>query len=148
MHCPKRQSFSQLASRVRYEPPIFLCHVTSNSLTPQKTFSQDVSMVNPTRPGLQRGWKTGLCSHVFRLLRNRKVPWVLLENVPGLLLWHLSGDQPQEPAISYVVEELENRVQLGSPRYQSDWLWSSPMSSSRFYRREPPWRPKRCASFC
>ena len=65
-------------------------------------------MVNPTRPGLQRGWKTGLCSHVFRLLRNRKVPWVLLENVPGLLLWHLSGDQPQEPAISYVVEELEN----------------------------------------
>ena len=73
-----------------------------------KTFSQDVSMVNPTRLGLQRGWKTGLCSHVFRLLRNRKVPWVLLENVPGLLLWHLSGDQPQEPAISYVVEELEN----------------------------------------
>ena len=81
---------------------------TSNTLTPQKTFSQDVSMVNPTRPGLQRGWKTGLCSHVFRLLRNRKVPWVLLENVPGLLLWHLSGDQPQEPAISHVVEELEN----------------------------------------
>ena len=73
-----------------------------------KTFSQDVSTVNPTRPGLRNGWQTGLCSHIFRLLRNHRVPWVVLENVPGLLMWHLSEDQPQEPAISYVVEELEN----------------------------------------
>lgn len=64
--------------------------------------------MNPTRPGLRNGWRTGLCSHIFRLLRNRKVPWVLLENVTGLLKWHLAEEQPQEPAISYVVEELEN----------------------------------------
>ena len=69
--------------------------------------SQDVSTVNLIRPGLRVGWNTGQCSHIFRLLRNRKVPWVLLENVPGLLLWHLDEDQPQEPAISYVVDELE-----------------------------------------
>ena len=63
--------------------------------------------MNLIRPGLRDGWNTGQCSHIFRLLRNRKVPWVLLENVPGLLLWHLDEDQPQEPAISYVVDELE-----------------------------------------
>mgnify|MGYP001492810643 CR=1 FL=1 len=63
--------------------------------------------MNLVRPGLRNGWNTAQCSHIFRLLRNRKVPWVLLENVPGLLMWHLDEDQPQEPAVSYVVDELE-----------------------------------------
>ena len=63
----------------------------------------DVSTANLTRPGLSRGVQTGLCSHVFRLLRRRRVPWVLLENVTGLLNWHMKDDPPQPPAIHYVV---------------------------------------------
>ena len=53
------------------------------------------------------GTQTGLCAHVFRLLRKTRVPWVLLENVPGLLNWHMRDDPPQPPAISHVVSELE-----------------------------------------
>jgi site-specific DNA-cytosine methylase len=48
--------------------------------------TQDVSTCNNVRPGLRDGNKTGLCAHIFRLLRKTKVPWVLLENVPGLLV--------------------------------------------------------------
>jgi site-specific DNA-cytosine methylase len=44
-----------------------------------------------------------LCAHIFRLLRRRRVPWVLLENVTGLLMWHLTDTPPQPPAVSYVV---------------------------------------------
>ena len=36
------------------------------------------------------------------------MPWVLLENVTGLLKWHLSGDSTQSPAIAHVVGELES----------------------------------------
>ena len=56
---------------------------------------------------MRRGNQTGLCSHIFRLLRRRRVPWVLLENVPGLLFWHMIDDPPQPPAVSHVVAELE-----------------------------------------
>lgn len=35
------------------------------------------------------------------------MPWVLLENVPGLLNWHMRDDPPQPPAITHVVSELE-----------------------------------------
>jgi hypothetical protein len=56
---------------------------------------------------LRFGTQTGLCAHVFRLLRQTRVPWVLLENVPGLLNWHMRDDPPQPPAISHVVSELE-----------------------------------------
>ena len=61
------------------------------------------------RPGLRYGAQTGLCAHVFRLLRASRspVPWVLLENVPGLLNWHMRDDPPQPPAITHVVSELE-----------------------------------------
>ena len=69
---------------------------------------QDVSTCNNVRPGLRNGSKTGLCAHIFRLLRGRRVPWVLLENVPGLLMWHMNDDPPQPPAVSYVVAELES----------------------------------------
>lgn len=55
----------------------------------------------------RRGFQTGLCTHIFRLLRRRRVPWVLLENVPGLLMWHMVDDPPQPPAIHRVVSELE-----------------------------------------
>ena len=64
--------------------------------------------MNPSRPGLRDGMRTALCSHIFRLLRRTRVPWVLLENVPGLLMWHLASDPPQEPAIAYIVQELES----------------------------------------
>ena len=43
----------------------------------------DVSRAG-SRQGID-GAATGLVRHVFRLLRGRRVPWVLLENVPGLL---------------------------------------------------------------
>ena len=65
-------------------------------------------MMNPSRPGLRDGMRTALGSHIFRLLRRTRVPWVLLENVPGLLMWHLADDPPQEPAIAYIVQELES----------------------------------------
>jgi len=64
--------------------------------------------MNLSRPGLRDGMRTALCSHIFRLLRRTRVPWILLENVPGLLMWHLAGDPPQEPAIAYIVQELES----------------------------------------
>ena len=67
-----------------------------------------MSTCNNVRPGLRNGSKTGLCAHIFRLLRGRRVPWVLLENVPGLLMWHMNDDPPQPPAVSYVVAELES----------------------------------------
>ena len=60
--------------------------------------SKDVSIMNPNRPGLQ-GSRTALCSHIFRLLRKNRAPWVLLENVPGLRMCHLTVDPPQEPAV-------------------------------------------------
>lgn len=49
-----------------------------------------------------RGARSGLVAHVFRLLRGRRVPWVLLENVP-FMLW-LSGGA----AMRYVVARLED----------------------------------------
>jgi len=60
--------------------------------------------------------------HVFRLLRERRVEWVLLENVVGLLRWHRrrrrnerqgentsrSRDaRPRPPAIDHIVTEFE-----------------------------------------
>jgi len=62
--------------------------------------------MNQNRPGLQ-GNRTSLCSHIFRLLRKKRLPWVLLENVPGLQTWHLASDPPQEPVIAHIVHELE-----------------------------------------
>ena len=66
----------------------------------------DCSCENLRRPGLQNGSATRSVAHVFRLLEGRKVPWVLLENVVGLLKWHSDGGQ--RPAIDYIVTELEN----------------------------------------
>ena len=73
----------------------------------------DCSFENAKRPGLERGRSTRLVRHVFRLLAERKVPWVILENVVGLLRWHRRRDeeqherQEQRPAIDFVVTELE-----------------------------------------
>lgn len=66
----------------------------------------DVSRLG-SRAGID-GAETGLVRHVFRLLGDPlgpRVPWVLLENVPGLLDRSVGGDGA--PAIAYVVSELE-----------------------------------------
>lgn len=69
----------------------------------------DCSCENLQRPGLESGMSTRHVSHVFRLLEGQRVPWVVLENVVGLLKWHGSGtDAEQRPAIDYIVSELEN----------------------------------------
>jgi hypothetical protein len=75
---------------------------------PVSRLTQDVSTCNNVRPGLRNGNKTGLCAHIFRVLRKTRVPWVLLENVPGLLMWHMNDVPPQPPAVSHVVAELEH----------------------------------------
>ncbi|CAL8460848.1 g379 [Coccomyxa elongata] len=64
---------------------------------------------------------TSLVRHVFRLLQtalkdNRGIPWVLLENVEGLLDRHAG----QPPVIHYFVEEFERLgyCQLGTSHHQ------------------------------
>ena len=63
---------------------------------------------NEPKPTRTQGNRTALCSHIFRLLRKTRVPWVLLENVPGLQMWHLAVDPPQKPVIAHIVHELES----------------------------------------
>ena len=60
---------------------------------------QDLSQVGRTR-GLS-GQKSSLVAHLFRLLENRSVPWVLLENVPFML--HLERGH----AMTYLIERFE-----------------------------------------
>eukprot|EP00223_Ostreococcus_mediterraneus_P008193 CAMPEP_0179707626 /NCGR_PEP_ID=MMETSP0937-20121108/4959_1 /TAXON_ID=548131 ORGANISM="Ostreococcus mediterraneus, Strain clade-D-RCC2593" /NCGR_SAMPLE_ID=MMETSP0937 /ASSEMBLY_ACC=CAM_ASM_000575 /LENGTH=657 /DNA_ID=CAMNT_0021580935 /DNA_START=3921 /DNA_END=5894 /DNA_ORIENTATION=- len=67
----------------------------------------DCSTLNATRPGLKHGRETRAVAHVFRLLEGERVPWVVFENVTGILKWHKTGANAQAPAIDYVVNELE-----------------------------------------
>lgn len=60
---------------------------------------QDLSQVGTTR-GL-RGTKSMVVNHVFRMLKQHRVPWLILENVPFML--HLDGGA----AIRYITSELE-----------------------------------------
>jgi len=60
---------------------------------------QDLSQVGKAR-GV-RGEKSGIVSHVFRLLEISRVPWVLLENVPFML--HLD----RGAAMRYITSRLE-----------------------------------------
>jgi DNA (cytosine-5)-methyltransferase 1 len=60
---------------------------------------QDLSQAGKTA-GIE-GRQSGLVSHVFRLLRKRRVPWVLLENV-SFMLRLARGD-----AMRLVIDELE-----------------------------------------
>jgi DNA (cytosine-5)-methyltransferase 1 len=61
---------------------------------------QDLSQVGRTA-GIE-GAKSSLVRHVFRLLRERRVPWVVLENVPFML--HLDRGR----AMGHVVDALED----------------------------------------
>jgi len=71
---------------------------------------QDLSTENYNRAGIEKGLRSSLVSHVFRLLRSKKAPWVIFENVPGLLNWHWNQTPPQQPGIAHIARELE---QLG-----------------------------------
>ena len=75
---------------------------------------QDLSTENQNRAGIEKGLRSSLVSHVFRLLRSKKVPWVIFENVPGLLNWHWNQTPPQQPGIAYITRELE----------QLDYRWA------------------------
>ena len=75
-------------------------------VTQHPNIYQDVSKANIARPGLD-GYQTSLCSHLFRLIKNTRVPWVIFENVGGLLQWHRDNGNERPPAIAYVCEELE-----------------------------------------
>ena len=44
---------------------------------------QDLSTENYNRAGIEKGLRSSLVSHVFRLLRSKKAPWVIFENVRG-----------------------------------------------------------------
>jgi DNA (cytosine-5)-methyltransferase 1 len=60
---------------------------------------QDLSQVGQTK-GV-RGEKSGVVAHVFRLLRQGRVPWVLIENVPFMLKLDRGA------AIRYLTSRLE-----------------------------------------
>lgn len=60
---------------------------------------QDLSQAGQTA-GIM-GARSGLIGHVFRLLQGRRVPWVLIENVPFML--QLGGGR----ALSVIVDEFE-----------------------------------------
>ena len=55
------------------------------------------------------GSRSGLVRHVFRLLRKRPVPWVLIENVPFMLRLGRGA------AMEYLVAARETRISLGIP---------------------------------
>jgi DNA (cytosine-5)-methyltransferase 1 len=57
---------------------------------------QDLSQAGKTR-GIE-GSRSGLVGEVFRLLRRKRVPWVLLENVPFML--QLSGGRAMEVIVA------------------------------------------------
>lgn len=59
---------------------------------------QDLSQAGRTK-GI-RGSKSGLVGEVFRLLKEQRVPWLLIENVPFML--HLAGGE----ALAVIIEAL------------------------------------------
>lgn len=61
---------------------------------------QDLSQAGRTN-GIN-GSQSGLVGHVFRLLRDHDIPWLLLENVPFMLQLDRGG------AMAYLVGQLEN----------------------------------------
>ena len=60
---------------------------------------QDLSQAGMTQ-GMQ-GQNSSLVSHVFRLLRDHRVPWVVIENVPFML------QLARGHAMDYVIDQLE-----------------------------------------
>lgn len=76
---------------------------------PEVQLSANAALITP--PGAQI--HAGLVQHVIRLLRRAKddcrpVPWVLFENVLGLLDMPKSGDFVAPPAVQLLTSELES----------------------------------------
>ncbi len=90
-------------------PGTLLCHdVTSLPELPRETEMvaagfpcTDLSIAG-TKRGIY-GPASGLWTHILRLIRRRRVPFVLLENVPGILLSY-SG---RPAGVATVAEEFE-----------------------------------------
>jgi DNA (cytosine-5)-methyltransferase 1 len=96
---------------------------------------QDLSQVGRTR-GVG-GEKSGIVSHVFRLLDVSRVPYVLLENVPFML--HLD----RGAAIRYITSELEKLGYSWAYRTVDTRSFGLPQRRERVFllasRDESPW---------
>ncbi len=86
---------------------------------------QDLSQAGQTA-GLD-GDRSGLIGEVFRLLSRRKVPNVLLENVPFML--QLNGGR----AIRAIVEEFERRGYRWAYRVVDSWSFGLPQRRERVF---------------
>jgi DNA (cytosine-5)-methyltransferase 1 len=86
---------------------------------------QDLSQAGKTA-GID-GARSGLVRHVFRLLEQRRVPWVLLENVSFML--RLGRGQ----AMRYVVEELERLGYVWAYRVMDSRAFGLPQRRERVY---------------
>jgi DNA (cytosine-5)-methyltransferase 1 len=85
----------------------------------------DISQAGRTR-GLE-GTQSSLVSHVFRLLEEENVPWVLLENVSFML--HLDGGRVME----YVVGHLERLGYKWAYRVMDSRAFGLPQRRERVY---------------
>jgi DNA (cytosine-5)-methyltransferase 1 len=86
---------------------------------------QDLSQAGKTA-GIG-GSNSGLVSHVFRLLRRRRVPWVLLENVSFMLRLN------RGEAMRYVIEEMEDLGYRWSYRVMDSRSFGLPQRRERVY---------------
>ena len=86
---------------------------------------QDLSQAGRTK-GL-RGSESGLVRHVFRILKRRPIPWVLLENVPFML--HLAKGQ----ALRYLISRLEELSYRWAYRVIDSRAFGVPQRRRRVY---------------
>jgi len=73
------------------------------------------------------GARSGLVEHVFRLLRDRPVPWVLIENVPFMLQLNRGA------AMEHVVTELESLGYRWAYRVMDSRAFGLPQRRRRVY---------------
>src|ERR1017187_7868521 len=101
---------------------------------------QDLSQVGQTK-GLH-GEKSALVSHVFRLLKRNRVPWVALENVPFMLHLHKGA------AIALITDELERLGYRWAYRTVDTRAFGLPQRRARVFllasNEEDPWRRLFC----
>ncbi len=96
---------------------------------------QDLSQAGRTA-GIAGG-RSGLIGEVFRLLRQRRVPFVILENVPFML------QLDRGRALAQIVGELESlRLQMGVQGAEHARLRTPPKAGEGFPRRRARCRPR------
>jgi DNA (cytosine-5)-methyltransferase 1 len=86
---------------------------------------QDLSQAGKTK-GIS-GSRSGLIGEVFRLLRKRRVPWLLLENVPFML--QLAGGE----ALGVIIDELEALGYKWAYRVVDSQSFGTPQRRHRVY---------------